>query len=290
MPFRRRYKKRVSTNKAKRVVAKAQRRAAKSNKDTMAITCRNEATMLPVQGTTVANYIYTTIPLFAQDSGVGFYKNAQFQLYRKLYDQYRVNSVTVKVVPKANMLAQDSAQRDSELNTSGDGVIHSVIDRDGPAAMNVQTLVRYPSYRKHPVMKPFTRKYSIKYPTEVWLTTNEPYPDNLAIIKQIGGLGGIYIYGENLLEDKLEVFNEPFASIEIVFGIVFRGRISTGFGYDPETDTITLAPASATPLPTESQLVNLKGTILDTAVYTDFTNSDAKMAEVDVTQAQNVSD
>lgn len=244
--------------------------------------------MVPQQGVTVANYVYTTIPLFAKASGIGYWTNAQFQLFRKLYDQYRVNSVTVKVLPKANMLSQDMAQRDADFTTNGTGLIHSVIDRDGPASMNVQTLTRYPSYRKHSVMKPFSRTYSIKYPTEVWLTTNETDPDNLAIVKQIGGLGGIYIYGEDLIEDRTEIFNEPYASIEVIYNVVFRGQISTGFGYDAETDTITLAPLTINPLPQPTLLVNVKGTINDTSAYQDNTDPDGKIAQDGVDMSENV--
>jgi len=288
MAFKRTYrKKKMSVAKAKGVVAKAKRTAGKSNKDTFSLKCRTEATILPQQGVSVSNYVYTTIPLFAQASDVGFYKNAQFQLYKKLYDQYRVNSVTMKIVPKANMLSQDMAQRDADFTTSGTGLVHSVIDRDGPASMNVQTLVRYPSYRKHSVMKPFSRTYGIKWPTEVWLTTNEAYPDQLAIVKQIGGLGGIYVYGEDLIEDRTEVFNEPWASLEVTYNIVFRGQISTNFGYDPMTDTITLAPLTINPLPVPTQLVHVKGSINDTSAY-QTTDADPSIAQDGVDQSENV--
>jgi len=253
------------------------------------MTLRTEATMIPQQGVSVANYVYTTIPLFAQASDIGFFKNAQFQLYKKLYDQYRVVSVSVRVKPKANVLDQQNAQ--NEANTAhGDGLIHSVIDRDGPASMNVQTLTRYPSYKKHSVLKPFSRSYSVKWPSDTWLTTNETFPDSVALVKQIGGLGGIYIYGENLLEDSGEVFNEPYASIEVLYKVIFRGQISTNFGYDPETDVITLSPPLLGALPAPSGLVNLKGTINDTAAYTNLDEPDAKTEQVAVDMTQKADD
>jgi len=281
------WRKKPALSKAKRVVAKAQRRAGKSNKDTFTTKCVTESTMIPVQGISASNYIYTTVPLFAQASTIGFWQNAKFQLYRKLYDQYRVTSVKIRVMPKGNVLDQYHAQADS-LNNSGDGLIHTVIDREGPTSMNIQQMTRYPSYKKYSVLKPFTRTYSIKYPAETWYQSREQYPDSLALTTQIGGIGGIYIYAENVLEDAAEVFNEPWGTIICEYNVVWRGGMTSVFGYDPEADTVTLVPPTATTLPVPSQLSGLKGTIADTVMtYVDGGGGDKKVVDVPVDQSQN---
>jgi len=222
----RRAPKKPTMAKAKKMITKSNKAKAKKNMDTFFLRCRNVITLTPSQGGTVSNYVFQT---FSMDpTGVGsltYVDNAEFNLWKLQYDKFRVNSVTIKVTPKANVLDMANAQNDGSYNTTGDGLWHTCIDRDGKAVSSKSVISRYPSYRKYSVLKGFARTYSIKYPTGIWADCQSP--GSFPLAKELGLSGTINMYAENILEDNYEIVNEPVCTVEVYYNIVFQGKVST---------------------------------------------------------------
>lgn len=241
-------------------MASKKKSQAKKNMDTFFLKAQMMATLTPQQGVVVSNYLSWFPQLLNATSPYGIAQNTEFAFWCKLYDQVRVNSMTIRVVPKANVLDQINAQNDASFRVTGDGLIHHVIDRDSAPPQNINALQRYSSYKKTSVLKPWTRSYSIKYPVGVWLDTDNIFEDE-TLIRRLGGNGGIYVYAENLLEDLGELINEPYASVYITYNCVFRGKTmvrSIGFNED---GTITLTPDSSVERAPDTEPVVLTGAI-----------------------------
>lgn len=224
----------MNARKAKKIVTKIHKKKAQKNMDTFFLKAKQISTIVPGQGLNVSNYIYWSCTLDPNPSNAfnTYLNNAEFNLYKQIYDKFRINSVHVKVMPKANVLGQEQAQLDSNYNTTGDGCIHTCLDRDGSAISNIAVISRYPSYKKYSVLKSWSRSYSVKYPVGVWLDCQAPA--NFSMAKELGLTGGITMYAENLLEDNTELFNEPYAQIEVSYNIVFQGKNSATI--DPVKD------------------------------------------------------
>lgn len=277
--------KKPSLKTAKKVVAKQHKKQKKSNSDTFSLTCKSSAIITPTQGVLVSNYFYTTIPLMHPTLYIGVTQNAEFNLYKNMYDQCRINSVLVRVQPKANTLSQVEAQADATNLVTGDGLVHTVIDRDGMNSANIQLMSRYPSYKKFDQKKPFTRKYSIKWPTGVWLDTANLYEDT-SLLKQIGANGGVFLYAENILEDANELINEPFADVHIWYNVVFRGKTQGSLSYDTETGAVTVRSLDTLPSLLEpTPLGNFRGTIKDSIKLPDSEEGEAEAPITDETLA-----
>jgi len=263
--------------KAKKMVARQRKGKAKKNMDTFFFKSKVEATITPRQALApgVSNYIYNAFTLDPTGPNAAYMSNAEFNLYRGMFDKFRVNSVKVTFIPKGNVLDQAQAQNDA-LNNSGDGKIHHCIDRDSVGPSNIARIARYPSYRATSVLKKFSRSYSVKYPMGVWLDCDAPA--NFSMAKELGLQGGITIYAENLLEDNSEVFNEPWAGVIVEHNIVFQGKTSgqlTGV-YDnndpPNLIGVTLGYTSNDPNVAQSVLTNVRGTLAnDTRTQNDTT-------------------
>jgi len=225
--------------KAKKMVTKQRKQKAKRNMDTYFLKTKSEVVIIPSQGVSVANYVYASFLLNSSGTDATSYtQNAEFKLWALQYDKFRVNSVKVTVIPKANVLDQQGAQNDGAFNVTGDGWIHTVIDRDGVGPSSKALLSRYPSYRKYSVMKPFTRSYSIRYPTGIWLDCDAPA--TFTMNKELGLTGGFTMYGENFLEDNYEAFNEPWATVLVEYNIVFQGKTSNSLtGVYDESGNLT---------------------------------------------------
>ena len=129
--------------KAKRRVARQKKQAATKNKDTYFMKAQLTCTIAPTQGVTVANYISWFPQLLNATSDIGVTQNSEFMFWAKVYDQVRVNSVHIRVVPKANVLDQANAQNDAAFRVTGDGLIHTCIDRDDKPPSNISALLRY---------------------------------------------------------------------------------------------------------------------------------------------------
>jgi len=254
-----------SMAKAKRMVTKQRKAKAKKNMDTYFLKCRNEFTAVPGQGTLVSNYLYLAYNLDPTAGGgnSSFLGNAEFKLWALQYDKFRINSVKITVTPKANVLAQNDAQGDGTFNVTGDGLVHTCIDRDGAAPSSKALISRYPSYRKYSVMKPFSRSYAVKYPTGIWCDCDNPAGFSMA--KELGLQGGITVYAEGLLEDNFEINNEPWATVVVEYNIVFQGKTSNSLSgvYDGESNLIgvTINKIDAGLILPQTPVTNITGTL-----------------------------
>lgn len=253
---------RPTMRKAKQMIRSEHKRKAKKNMDNFFFKAKTEGVIIPTQGTTVSNYISVWYPLLSATSAVGVTQNPEFILYRNLYDKVRINSIKVTIKPKANVLSQAEAQQDGALNLVGSGVYHSVVDRDDQPPANIIRLTRYPSYKRTSVLKPLTRTYSIKYPTGVWLDCQNIYSDT-TLLTRLGLTGGIYMYAESLLEDNLELFNEPFAEALFEYNCVFQGKTSGSLTYDSQTGTVSVGLTPAGQVLPNSTIIPVAGTIND---------------------------
>jgi len=263
-------RKRPSMAKAKRMVTKSHKAKAKKNMDTFFLKAKSQYNVVPQQGVSVANYVYGVAPLL----GSQLLGNAEFNLYRIQYDKYRVNSVTAKWIPKANVLDQANAQGDGTFNVTGDGAIHTCVDRDGLAPSSTAAISRYASYKKMSIMKTWTRTYSIKYPVGIWLDCQAPF-DNTSLIASLGLGGSVTWYAENFLEDNYELFNEPVAALELSWSVVFQGKTSASLAFTTDESGlvtgVTMTPFTAAPLLPITPLTNVRGTIADTRTQDEAT-------------------
>lgn len=262
--------------KAMKRVAKRKAKMARKAKDTFFLRTRATATITPLQGATVANYVSQFWKLLDQFSSVGVTQVSEFQLFASLYDRVRVNRIRVRVVPKANTLDQQNVQNDTDLNVSGDGKVHTIVCNEAEAySQSIARLQRSTGYRAYSVLKPMYRTYGITYPKGVWLNAQNIYEDT-TLISRLGGTGGIGIYAENILEDKSEVFNEPWAAVEVTYDCVFQGKIGPALKMD-ESGRICVEKPVVAELPF-SPLNAISGTFADTRV-TGF-DEDGQLVQV----------
>lgn len=212
--------------KAKRVLGKQMVNKAKKNMDTHFVRCKQNVSISPIQGGTVANYISAFFPLYTTGSQYVYdvRKITDFIVNTKLYDRFRINRVTVKFTPKANVLDQFYAQADGALELSGTGMMHTAIDRDGSVPVAIDAFRKYSSYKQFSLLKPFTRSYSVRWPRGMWLDCDEFISSDTQVTRTIGCSGGISIYAENILEELLEGLNEPLGNIEVTYDVVFEGK------------------------------------------------------------------
>lgn len=269
--------------KAKKMITKQHKAKAKKNMDTYFLKTKNLFNAVPVQGVSVSNYIYLSYTLDPTGLQAQYLNNAEFKLWALQYDKFRVNSVTVRVKPKANVLDQANAQNDTTLNVVGDGLVHTAIDRDSVAPNSTALISRYPSYKSYNVLKPFSRSYTVKYPTGVWIDCDAP--GNFTMAKELGLSGGITMYAESLLEDNAELYNEPWAEITVEYNIVFQGKTSNSLKgvYDDEGNLlgVSIMKVPETAVLPFSPLVNIRGTLdLDTRTENEITET--KIADTGV--------
>lgn len=258
-------KPRMTNQKAKQIIRREHKIKAKKNMDNFFFQARTVCMLTPQQGVAVSNFLSWFPRLTDPGSAVGVTQNAEFNLYRTMYDKVRINSIQVTITPKANVLDQTAAQQDGSYTLDGQGVVHTVIDRDSQPPASISRLSRYPSYQKYSVMKKFTRKYSVKYPTGVWLDCQNIYSDT-TLMTRLGLSGGIYLYAENFVEDKLELFNEPWAEAEIRYNCVFQGKTSANLNYDATTGIVTLKPDQPAQIIPDTPVQVLYGSISDTRI------------------------
>lgn len=252
-----------AVRKAKRVIAKNKKARAKKNMDTYFYRGRVIGSIVPMQGVSVSNYTSNFFQLLNATSQWSITQFSEFKLFANIYDQVRINRMTVRIRPKATMLSQVEAQNEDALNVSGDGRVHTCVLRDNSNySANVARFIRQPSYKGYSVLKPFSRSYNVKWPTGVWLDTQNIYSDE-TLLDRLGCLGGVGVYAENMLEESGELFNEPWAALEITYDCVFRGKTGSALSLG-ENGEITVAKPDAFENPPESLIVGLNGTFTDT--------------------------
>lgn len=248
------HRKRMSLPKAKKIVAKSQAKKRFKQLDTYFLRAKMNVLLTPTQGVSVANYLQAWFPLSLSTSSYDWTKSADYVSLKYQYDQVRVNKIKVVVTPRANVFDQANAQNDANLTLVGDGLIHTAIDRDSQTPTNVPALTRYGSYQKYSLNKKFTRVYGVKWPKGVWLDCGSEYADP-NILKEIGALGGIGMYAENFPEDKLEVWNEPYANATIYYDLVLRGKITPNTGTDASGNVILYRPSDINIAPASPAIV-----------------------------------
>lgn len=222
--MRRSFKGARGYRRAKRTVARRERFKRKRALDTLYRTFKVTGVLDPVQGITVTNYIYRWFPLIDTTGSNGsILRLPDFSLHANLYDRCRINWIKVKVTPRANVLDMGVAQNEAVYTYAGDGLWHTVMDRDGAGPSSIGQLARVGSYQPHSVLKPWSRRYEVKYPKNLWLDTDNLVTDATTQSRPLGLFGGVTFYCENTLEDTGEISNEPFAVAEITYGVVFQG-------------------------------------------------------------------
>lgn len=249
--------------RVKKSMAKKTKRKAAKNMDTFFLRTKVLGNILPSQGVTVANYVSSFWKLLDPTSAVGITQNSEFGLYSRIYDRVRINRMRIKITPKANTFDASQAQNDGQLTLTGDGKVHTCVVREPDGfSGSIPRLQRQPSYKGYSLLKTFARKYAIKYPTGVWLDCQNIYSD-LTLLQRLGAFGGVGIYAENLPEDFGEIFNEPWAALEITYDCVFQGKISSNLSLADGKVTVSVpTPVTLTP----SRIVGITGTFADTVV------------------------
>jgi len=253
--------------KAVRIVGKVQAKKRKQNSDTMSLLCKTQIDIVPQQGLNTSNYVSQFFSLLPDSDFVSVLNNADFTIYRTLYDRFRVNSMLVQWTPRPNVLDQSNAQSDS-ANNLGDNLLHYACDRDGRAPTQVGAMLKYSSYFKSTVLKKHSRKYSASYPRGIWLDTNSP-GDKSQLSKGMGLQGGVSVYGENFLEDGGEIWNEPIGTFTIWWRVVFQGKVAGKVSYNSETQEVCILPAEQIPLKPVNPIYSQHGTIADTRMTLD---------------------
>lgn len=255
---------RKAMRKAKRAMANKKKRQARTGGDTFFLRARTTASIVPTQGATVSNYISQYWKLIDVVATTGVTQNSEFGLYAQLYDRVRINRMRIRITPKANVLDQVNAQNENQLNVSGDGMVHTIVSRDDDSySTSIARLQRVTSYKRYSLLKPFTRTYGITYPKGIWLDCQN-VNSNPALLAQIGALGGVGLYAENVLEENLELFNEPWAAVEITYDCVFQGKAGSALSLTDDGKVCVSKPVFENyPL---SAVVAVSGTFTDTRV------------------------
>jgi len=274
------------------MVGKMKAKKARKGMDTFFQRCRTEATITPIQALVtpgLTNYVYNYWSLVGTGANT-LYDNAQFQQNALIYDKYRVNRVKVTFTPKANVLDALNAQNDGVATLTGSGVVHTCLDRDGAGPSSIAQMIQRSSYRKYSLLKKFSRSYDIKYPVNTWFdcTGDRFGPTNQSqIVQTLGCNGGITIYAENIVEDDLEVFNEPWAEAVIEWDVVFQGRVppKTSFILD-ENGNVTGYTIEQN-LPAEQKAQSLVASIRGTVRDTRLTDTVASNNEVVITHGED---
>jgi len=266
------YIKKAVVSKVKKQIATVKKVKATKNMDTHFLQVKTDGIVYPKQGVATSNYIYGFIPLLSDSSTfLNITSLTQFKQYCAMYDRVRINSVSIKFLPKANTFDAGAAQQDATLNVSGSGTYYTILDRDGPGpwvSNGMPDLYKqYPSCKQTSVLKSHSRVYSVKYPTGVWLDTSNIFSDS-TLLNRLGLNGGLTYYGENLVEDNGEIYNEPWASMIIAYNCVFEGTKPTQVSFSGGVITITPVETSlSTAIANFSPLLSSSETPLDTTEH-----------------------
>lgn len=243
---KRAYRKRAG-GKKKKVARKA--RARMNNMDDHHFAIKVAGSLTPLNGTvTVSNYIYTywspgvglTTPA-SQSNPLS--QSAEFQLYRNMYDQWRVTSFNIRIIPRANVVDATNliVQNDSSAITQGKGVFYTVEDRDGIAPGYIGSLNKYASVKVTKLTSKLSRSYSVSNTKSTWYDCQDPA--GLEQLQRASGMrGGITLYAESLPEVFGTIYNSVWADVEVTYNVTFRGKCLVNIVYDPDTGVSTVAP------------------------------------------------
>jgi len=174
----------------------------------------------------------------------------EFGLYRSMYDQLRVHSIKVRIIPRpsqteamALMALSGSQIAANNTLTVGKNVYYSAEDRDGIAfdgqTASVAVIKRNSSCRVHRMDRVSTRTYRVKNTGDQWFDCQRL--DTLdQLQKAIGMWGGLTYYGESFPELRGQTLNGVWADLEVTYNISFRGKNIMNLSVDDVTGAITL--------------------------------------------------
>lgn len=255
MPMKKGMKKTAPRRQYRRKGAKARiARAVKNvNANTFKTTCRWNADVGVTSGVTVSNYVYFDASALQGYARIGLTR--EYAIYSKLFDQFRVTGVTMRVVPRSN--TQDLIIASTTPVTENGSYVFSAFDVDSVIPSNLNAIQTMRSARKHSILKPFTRVFRYKYGDSSWLDTATDYSSGTPLSNWLAK--GLYahfgFYSENL---NLRT-DQPWATVEIQWHIVFRGQRLVNVSQDESGQIVLGNPeAEMKPLTEVSVLSGLK--------------------------------
>jgi len=162
----------------------------------------------------------------------------EFAAQSKLYDEFKVSSVTVSFKPFMTV--------QSYVNTlkPTDNQMYLAVDRDGgtilTAATNtVQALQAYDSVKAHAITKPWKRTLKLK---SWWCDCTVPnlIPGGGASQPWInsGAIQTLHVYVENLFITNMS----PVGEITYTYNVQFRGKKPVSFTYEPNSGSVVITP------------------------------------------------
>lgn len=191
---------------------------ANTNSNTFKTTCKWNATSTLTSGITVGNYVY--IDSCALQGVAAVAQTREFSVYSKLFDQYRVTGVTMRIVPRAS--TSDVTLSASTPVDESNQFVYSAFDVDSPIPSSILAIQTMRSCRKHSTLKPIVRTFKYKYGDNSWLDTATDYSSGTPVSNWLSK--GLYahfgIYGENVYANM----STPWATIELLYHVVFRGQ------------------------------------------------------------------
>lgn len=224
----------------------AKRKLVKQGLDSVVKYIKASAPLDPGQGVSVANYIRSFVSLqpAASSTQLSWNGNPEARLWRSMYDRFRIESVSIKIVPRANMQSSIGVGGGSQNNSLG--MYYVVADRDSAFTGGLSQVRRLKSGKGFSQLKGCRRTYSVKYPKGLTFDTLSDYdistttPGVIDQMKMLGIYGGLTIYGENFPENVGRTFNQTWADMEITYKMRFYSYTIGTIQYDPETDLVQI--------------------------------------------------
>lgn len=202
--------------------------------------------LTPTQGVSVSNYLYAYLSPRHDPAGVVTAPQLpEFGLWSKMYDRFRINSCSIKIIPRSSVNLVANTIDESQNN--GLGVYYVAMDRDGQCPSNVQAIKRYRGCKVFKTTSGCYMKYKVKYASNTWFDTSDPNQSNQqGLVETLGLQGGITIYGENFPEPSGNIFNRVWADYEVVFDVSFNTYNPRNISF-AEGNTILLSNADDVP-------------------------------------------
>lgn len=223
------------------------------NEEVVRHTVKVTSAITPAQGALVSNYINVFV---SPNPGVGLSNmtvpliySPEYSLYCNMYDQLRVHSVSIKLIPRAtqteNVFLAVESEGAAPAVTMGKNVFYSVEDRDGVPPGNIATYKKYSSVKTHSCTKPMSRTYKVKYDgPNSWIDCQNR--DSFSqIVSSLGLSGGICLYGESFMENKNQVLNSVWADLEVTYKLSFRGKALVNVALNDD-GSVTLSQTTLT--------------------------------------------
>lgn len=235
------YAKKVSKrvySRVKKAIDKKTKSQAKKNKDTKFVKCRLTCSLRPTNGAndpsvTSNNWIYANFRMLqAKNTAACSIENSSdFQLYRTLYDKVRINSMSVRIIPKANTLDLANAQQAGFNDNYGTNTMYSAIDLNSPLPWSNDALVpttslwnMLPSNRVTSLLKTVYRTVKTAYPKNIWLDAGEQlFTQAQGLAKDLGLFQTIGVFAQNIMTNPALDEFETTHDVEITWNCVFMG-------------------------------------------------------------------